>query len=174
MKNTIIILVLVFALNNGYAQESTKKSRRELKAEKISQQKEAVKKLVEGKSFVFDARTATSPTAGTVNITYPYSVKLNKDSIYSYLPYYGRAYSAEYGSTESPMVFNLPVQELEITKNKKKGYQVNVKVKRGMDYINFNFDVSETGNTTLTVNSSNRQVITYYGELAAKKEKDNS
>ncbi len=174
MKNTIIILVLVLALNNGYAQESTKKSRRELKAEKISQQKEAVKKLVEGKSFVFDARTATSPTAGTINITYPYNVKLNKDSIYSYLPYYGRAYSAEYGSTESPMVFDLPIQELTIEKKAKKGYQVEVKVKKEMDIINFIFSISETGTTTLTVNSSNRQVITYYGNLAEKNKPDNS
>ncbi len=174
MKNIFIILLIVFAVITANAQETTKKSKKELKAEKLSLQKETVKKLIESKSFVFDARTAFSATMGNVIITYPYNVKVNEDSIYSFLPYYGRAYNVEYGSTESPMVFNLPIEELTIAKKTKKGYEVNLKVKKGMDYIDFYFDISETGLTTLTVNSSNREAITYFGDLTAKKEEDNS
>jgi len=174
MKYIIVILVLVLALNNVSAQETTKKSRKELKAEKLSKQKEAIKKLIENKSFVFDARTAFSSTLGNINITSPYNVKIDNDSIYSYLPYYGRAYSVEYGSNKSPMIFDLPIEDLSITKKTKNGYQVHAKVKKGMDYINFYFDISETGLTTLTVDSSNRLVISYYGDIAVIKEQDNS
>lgn len=173
MKYTIISIFLVLAVLVN-AQETNKKSRKELKAEKLTQQKETVKELIESKSFVFDARTAFSATAGNMNISYPYNVKLNQDSIYSYLPYYGRAYNVEYGSNESPMVFDLPIIEMEIIKHKKKGYLIDVKVKKGMDNINFNFSITETGSTTLTVNSTNRQVITYFGEIRKKVNDDNS
>ena len=173
MKNILIILILVFAITTANAQGSVKKSRKELKAEKLSQQKEVVKKLIEGKSFVFDAKTVFSSLAGSITTTYPYNVRVDNDSIYSFLPYYGRAYIAEYGSIESPMVFNLPIEEITIEKKNKNGYQVNVKVKKAMDIIDFYFDISETGMTTLTVNSTNRQIIYYYGDLTDKKDVDN-
>jgi hypothetical protein len=174
MKSIYFILSLVFSILLVNAQEPVKKSKKELKAEKAELQKDAVKKLVESKSFVFDARTVFSATAGNVTISYPYNVKLDKDSIHSFLPYYGRAYTVEYGTNDSPMVFNLPLQEMEIIKEKRKGYRVNVKVKKGMDNILFSFSISETGSTTLTVNSTNRQVITYYGDIVAKEETDDS
>jgi hypothetical protein len=63
---------------------------------------------------------------------------------------------------------------MEIIKEKRKGYRVDVKVKKGMDNILFSFSISETGSTTLTVNSTNRQVITYYGDIVAKEETDDS
>lgn len=166
-----IILVLTVSVN---AQESVNKTRKELKAEKITVQKNEIKKLIENKSFVFEARTAYSSELGTKNLSSLYNVKVKKDTIYSYLPYYGRAYNVDYASTESPMIFDLPVKELEILKDQKKGYQVEVKVKKGMDNIIFNFSISETGSATLTVTSTHRQVITYSGEIVEKNRIDNS
>ncbi len=166
---TFLIVLCVLSVN---AQEPDKITKKEAKAKILSEEKEIVKNHIENKSFVFDARTAFSATAGNFNVSYPYNVRLANDSVYSYLPYYGRAYKADYGSTESPMVFNLPVKEIEISKTRKKGYQVDVKVEKGMDNILFSFNISETGSATLTVNSSDRQAITYYGEILVK-EKDN-
>lgn len=166
-----IILVLTVSVN---AQESANKTRKELKAEKITLQKNEIKKLIENKSFVFEARTAYSSELGTKNLSSLYNVKVEKDSIYSYLPYYGRAYNVDYGSTESPMIFNVPVKELEIMKDNKKGYQVKVKVEKGMDNIVFSFNISEIGSATLTVTSNHRQVITYYGEIVEENQIDNS
>ena len=174
MKYTFISILLTFTVFLVNAQESEKMSKKEQKMEKLAQQKETVKKMIEGKSFVFEARNAFSSTAGNVNINYPYNVKLTNDSIYSYLPFYGRAYRVEYGSTESPMVFDLPFQELEIIKKKKMGYLVDVKVKKDMDIIVFSFNISDTGSATLTVNSADREVITYYGELTAEQKEDKS
>jgi hypothetical protein len=164
----VIAFSLVLSVLFTNAQEAEKKSKKELKAEKLAQQKETVKKLIESKSFLFNAKTAFNTTAGNVNISYPYNVKVNTDTINSFLPYYGRAYSVEYGENESPMNFDLPINEMEIIKKKKKGYQMDVKVKKGMDNILFSFNISETGSTTLIVTSTKREVITYYGEIIEK------
>ena len=45
------------------------------------------------------------------------------------------------------------------------GYIVEFKVKNGMDVVNFTFHISELGYTTLNVNSTHRQAISYYGMI---------
>lgn len=171
MRNIIVIIILIFSVITVNAQDQSKKSRKELRAEKKAQKAEEVKKLVDNKDFVFDARTAIPMQGGTVNLTTLYNVRLSNDSIFSYLPYYGVAYRVEYGSMESPVNFNAPIQEMN-TEKTKDGYMVRVKVKNGMDNLDYRFNISETGMTTLAVNSTDRQLITYYGEINTKEGKN--
>ncbi len=92
MKNIFVIILLIFSVITANAQGQNKKSKKERRAEKQAQLMKKVKKLVDGKVFVFDARTANPLTGNTINLTSLYNVRLEKDSIFSYLPYYGRAY----------------------------------------------------------------------------------
>jgi len=170
MKNLIIIaLFTIFAITAG-EQENEKKSKKELKAEKEAKQIEETKAIVESKMFVFDARTV-NPVKGTSStLTTQYEVRITKDSIYSYLPYFGVAYTASYGGTDSPMICDKPFDTCTMEKTQK-GYTVEVDVKNGNDKLDFSFYISETGTTTLSVSSVNRQSITYYGEIVKEKKK---
>ncbi len=163
----LIVAVLAFSFAFiANAQDTEKKSRKEIKAEKNAKLLEETTKLVESKNFVFKARTANPMGARSVNLTTEYDVTIQNDSVYCYLPYYGRAYSAAYGG-ESPMNFQLPVNDYSMEKTKK-GYDVKFTVKRGTDRIDFSFRIMETGSTTLQVNSTNRQSIAYFGNIEKK------
>jgi hypothetical protein len=153
------------------AQETEKKSKKELKAEKEAKKIEETKALVESKMFVFDARTANPMKGSTKTLTSDYDVRITKDSIYSYLPYYGVAYTASYGGTDSPMIFDKPFDTINMEKTKK-GYTIEVDVKNGNDKLDFSFYISENGTTTLSVSSTNRQSITYYGDIVKTDEKN--
>lgn len=169
MKN-LLILALVFAIFSANAQETEKKSKKELKAEKKAKQIEEVKAIIESKNFVFDARNANPMKGRSVTLTSEYDVKVTNDSIFSYLPYFGVAYSASYGGTDSPMIFDVPFETCTQEKVKN-GYMVKVEAKNDNDRLTFTFHISETGTTTLSVSSINRQSISYYGEILKEKKK---
>jgi len=155
------------------AQQTDNKSKKELRAEKKAKQIEEIKALVNSKTFVFDATTVNPMKGRTRNLTTDYDVKITKDSIYSYLPYFGVAYTASYGGIDSPMIFEKPFETYDM-ENTKNGYNVTVSVKNGNDRLEFNFYISETGSTSLNVSSVNRQSISYNGNLEkieTKKEK---
>lgn len=170
MKNlifTVIILLMVFTIS---AQETQKKSKKELKAGKKVQQMQEIKALVESKNFIFDVRNVNPMGARSITPTTDYEVKITNDSVYSYLPYFGVSHSAVYGGSESPMIFSKPFESIDMQVIKK-GYLIKVAVKNGSDLLNFSFNISATGSTTLTVSSINRQAISYYGEVLKEKGK---
>jgi hypothetical protein len=171
MKNILFIGMLFLALVNVSAQEAEKKSKKELKAEKKAQQKDEIKAIVESKTFVFKANNANPMRGRTVNLTSDYDVRITKDSIFSYLPYFGVAYTASYGGTDSPMIFNNPFEtyDFETTKN---GYLVKVSAQNSNDRLEFSFHISETGSTSLNVSSLNRQSISYTGNIEKIEEKE--
>lgn len=168
MKNLLIISILIFSVFTTNAQD--KKSKKELKAEKKAQQREEIKSIVESKTFVFKANTANPMRGRTVNLTSDYDVKVTRDSIFSYLPFFGVAYSASYGGTDSPMIFNHPFETINF-ENTKNGYLVKVSVKNNNDRLEYSFHISVTGSTSLNVSSLNRQAISYNGNIKKIKEK---
>ena len=63
------------------------------KKEKKEQKKEAVKKLIESENYKIDVNTAMPMRGRSIPLTSSYSLEIRNDSVISYLPYYGRAYS---------------------------------------------------------------------------------
>lgn len=70
------------------------------------------------------------------------------------------AFCAIYASSQEP------------EKKSKKGYTVEVDVKNGNDKLDFSFYISESGSATLSVSSTNRQSITYIGDIIKTGEKN--
>ena len=91
----------------------------------------------------------------TVHLTTPYSLEMRGDSAISYLPYFGRAYSLPYGGGDG-MRFEESITDYQSTFDKK-----------GTARIKFVFS---NGSAIISVTPTNRQNITYQGELAPKKE----
>lgn len=170
MKKILLLLLIISTATFLNAQEAKKKSKKEKRAEKNAQLVVETTKLVESKNFVFKARTANPMGGRSVNLTTDYGVKVLNDSVYSYMPYYGRAYNAAYGSMDSPMTFDLPILDYSMEETKK-GYRVKFGVKNASDRVDFSFQIMETGSTTLSVNSTNRQAITYNGNIEKIEEK---
>lgn len=164
MKYLILISALVFTSLFVNSQKDQKKSKKEIRAEKNIERIAFVKEVVENKTFVFGASQVLPLSGGSKNLDYFYDVKLKNDTVISNLPYFGVAYYVEYGSRTGGFQFTQPINDYKFEKDKK-GYHVHFEAKNKNDNVIFNFQISELGYTTLTITSTNRQSISYYGTL---------
>uniref|UniRef100_UPI00321660AD DUF4251 domain-containing protein n=1 Tax=uncultured Draconibacterium sp. TaxID=1573823 RepID=UPI00321660AD len=171
MKNIVLITLLMFSVVALSAQE-TKKSKKEKRAERETKLVEQTKNLIEAETWQFDATQMLPARGRSRTLTTPYNVVVKDEMVDSYLPYFGVAHTADYGSTNSPMIFKAPVESYT-TKNGKKGsYIIKFKTQNKNDNLEYTFTISSNGSTSLSVNSTNRQYISYYGNLVPVEEKE--
>ncbi len=169
MKQKIIIsILLVLFVIPAIAQEPVK-SRKERRAERQEKRMEAVKEMINGKSFIFEATHAMPLGGGSIHLNHSYDVEIKGDTLTSYLPFYGVAYRAEYGSLRSALDFVQPVQSYEM-EYKNEQYLIKTEVKNKMDLLHYTFFISDLGYATLNVTSTSRQAISYYGRIDARSE----
>ena len=128
----------------------------------------AVQHLVESKNFIFRAQTV-SPVRGNMRtLSSEYDLRLLGDSVVAYLPYFGRAYAATYGSGDGGIKFTST--QFEYTaKTKKKGWDNTIAPKHGSDVRQLFLSISPNGYARLQVLSNNRAQISYTGVLEVRK-----
>lgn len=139
------------------------------KAEKREQKAKEVKAMVESRRFVISIERALPMGGRSINLTSPYSLEMRGDSAVSYLPYFGRAYSLPYGGGDG-LRFEKPVTDYRISFNKKGIANIQFATRTDDDTFRFCVEVYPNGSATISVTPTNRQSISYQGELAEKKE----
>ncbi len=169
MKHLLIILTLVLSVTVLSAQEMSKK---EKKAAREAEKIEKTKELIKAEAWQFEAIQMIPMQGKSKSLTTPYSVTLKNEEVDSYLPYYGRAYRVDYGTTDSPMTFKTDIYDYSIEKWKRDGWMIKFSAKNKSDILNYTFKISENGSTSLNVNSLNRQNISYYGDIVEVPEKE--
>ncbi len=105
----------------------------------------------------------------TVNLTSPYGVELKGDSIYSHLPYYGRAYSIPYGGGDG-LIFQEPVSNYTVKYDEKNKATITFTARSDEDRYDFRIEIFSNGSASLFVQPGNRQSINYQGNLVLKEE----
>jgi hypothetical protein len=127
-----------------------------------------VKSVLEGKNFVFMAQSA-SPTAMPMRQLTgdSYNLRLSGDTLVSYLPYFGRAYSAPSPGASGGYSFTSTEFDYTTKARRKGGWDVVIKPKDVNDVREFSLNVSKSGYATLRALSNNRQLITYNGFLVS-------
>lgn len=139
------------------------------KKEKREQKEKEVKEMIDEKRFTIDVDRALPMGGRSVNLTTPYSFEMRGDSAISYLPYFGRAYSAPYGGGNG-MRFEKSVTDYSCSYNKKGTAQIKFATRTDEDTYRFDIRVFSNGSATISVTPTNKQSITYQGELAPKKQ----
>ena len=89
-RKQILMLLLVMLAGIPTLSAQTKKEKKE-------QKKEAVRQLIVSEDYKIDVNTAMPMRGRSIPLTSQYSLQIRNDSVFSYLPYYGRAYSVPYG-----------------------------------------------------------------------------
>lgn len=125
---------------------------------------------IETPRFTFSAINA-QPTGGrTVNLTSAYEVKITPDTIQVYLPYFGRAYTAPIGNNEGGIRFTST--DFEYTSEKKRNgtYEItitphDIENNNMLTGLVMRLSAGVTGYGTLSVQSTNRQNISFYGTI---------
>ena len=151
---TAIFSLLIFCLNVAQAQEDGA----------------SVKEAVQSKQFVFEAQTVQPATGSFRQLTGErYEVRLAGDSLVSYLPYFGRVYSAPLNARGGIQFTSTKFQYAY--KQKKKGdWSVSIKPSDVTDLREFVLTVNENGFATLQALSNNRQPISYNGQVRTSKQ----
>ena len=127
---------------------------------------------VQSKNFIFKAESVT-PQRGSVRYLTPeYEIVIKPDTIISFLPYFGRSYSAPIDPSEGGIKFTSSEFDYTIAKKKKKGWEITIKFKDVSDVQNMYFTVFENGSASVRVNSNKRESISFNGTVQEGKPAD--
>lgn len=99
-------------------------------------------------------------------LTTTYTLRLSGDSVCSFLPYFGRAYRSNPANNDrSPLTFNSPVTGSTIVKGRKKDYTIVFKTRNETELFEYTLKIFLSGQAYLTVNSSDRETISFNGSV---------
>lgn len=99
-------------------------------------------------------------------LTSEYTVRVQGDTIVSFLPYFGVAYRADIANqSRSPLDFKSAITDFRAGWTKKKKMHIRLKTRNNMDYITYGLDIFTNGNVSLDVTPTDRESITFTGRL---------
>ena len=157
-----LLAVVIIGFTPLFAQ-----NKKEIKEKRIA----AVKERVESRNYEIEVNRALPMGAPSITLTYDYSLKIKNDSVYSYLPYYGRAYSIPYGGGKG-LNFRAPLKKYEMKIDRKGRINIRFETQNSEDHFKFIINIYDNGSANIDVNMQNRQSISYYGDLNIDKKKN--
>jgi hypothetical protein len=153
----MIMLVSTVSIHTAVAQNSKKDKQAKKEAE--------IKSLIDSQKYVFKAQTVFPLGARSRQLTTDYDVTVSKEAVVSYLPYFGRAYSATPGSSSGGIDFTSKQFEYSVSETKKGDWEIVIKPKDTKVARELNLSVFKNGSATLQVNSDDKQNISYSGNI---------
>lgn len=151
----ILILLLTVGLSGVFAQS---------KKEQKEQREQAVKEQIAAEKYKISVNTAYPRRGKTVYLSSPYSLEIRNDSVISYLPFYGRAYSVPYGGG-SGLIFKAPLDQYEMKMSKKGAAKIEFIARSPEDRFKFSLTIYPNGSSSINVNMQNRESISFSGEI---------
>ena len=127
-----------------------------------------INSAIDSQEYVFIANTALPQRGRSIHLTSRYDLMISKDSIVAYLPYFGRAYSAPIGTTDSGIKFTSTDFEYTVNKRKKGRWQIEIKPNDVQSVQQLSLSVSRDGYANLQVTSTNRQSISFNGNVTTR------
>ena len=129
-----------------------------------------IKNLIESKNYVFTAKSVHPQSSSIRHLTSEYDMRVMGDSIVTYLPYFGRAYSAPVNLSQGGIQFTST--DFNYTaESKRKEWIIVIKPREPVDVRELTLRVFKNGSASLMVNSTNRQSISYNGVIEARRSK---
>ena len=123
--------------------------------------------MVTGQHYVFTARSVSPSSGHAHQLTESYyDLKVSKDSVQAYLPYFGRAYSAPIDPTKGGIQFESTDFEYQLSDRKNGGWSVSIKPHDVRDVQQLSLTISTEGYASLQVISNNRQPISFNGTIS--------
>ncbi|MDO9152652.1 MAG: DUF4251 domain-containing protein [Paludibacter sp.] len=148
------ILVVLLHLSSCSSSKTTPETTR-----KVTQQ-------IENKDFSIKVNYAVPMRMKQVYLTSDYDVRIKNDSAFAFLPYYGVAHVAPMNTSEGGIRFAEQMTDYTIRPNKKHdGWEISFKVKTREYHYQLYLSIFNNGSSSVTINSYERDAISFYGEL---------
>lgn len=123
-----------------------------------------VRNVINSNRFKIEVDRMTPMSGPSKMLTPEYSVEVRNDSVYSRLPYFGRAYNIPYGGGEG-LIFSEPLNEYIAKYHRKGKVEIKFVTRNEGDKYTYQIVIYPNSSTTININSTNRQPISYQGEL---------
>lgn len=120
---------------------------------------------VHSKDFTVVVKYANPMRGRQIYLNSEYDLRIKNDSAFAFLPYFGVAYTVPYGG-DSGIKFAEPMTNYTLSNNKKgNGWDVHFKIKSNDSDYEIIMNIFNTGSSTFTVDSINKDAITFSGDL---------
>ncbi len=133
------------------------------------EQKMKLRERIESGEYKIEATMAYPRRGRSVPLTSTYSLKVKNDSIFSYLPFYGRAYSVPYGGGDG-LNFEAPLNVYNVTYDRKGAAKIEMRAKTPEDEYTYNVEIYPNGSSNINVTMQQRESIRFSGRLVASNE----
>jgi hypothetical protein len=125
-----------------------------------------IRQKIESENFTIQVNYANPLRGSQIYLTSDYDLKIKNDSAYAYLPYFGVAFVAPYGSSEGGIQFKKPVSDYKMKPmTKDKGWNIHFQVKSEYTTYNFSIQIFSNGQSDFTVTSFDKDAISFSGAL---------
>lgn len=159
---------MITAIINGYSQ-TRKEKKQAARLEQIEKNRQLIEKMLTVDSSFYFAVKSGGQSSGVpfkgAQSSNGYFFKIEDGKIECYLPYFGVMRTASL--TGGAIDFTSDKYTYEVSDRRgASGWIVTVKAKDDSNLTyDMNFTISTTGNSSLTINPSGRQVVTFTGDL---------
>ena len=159
MKAFNLLAVMMMAVTLGFI-SSCASSNAVLKSERA----QAVKKQIESRQYTIEVNRVIPMGGRARELTPTYALSIKGDTINSYLPYFGVAYSVPYGGGQG-LIFEASITDYSVNFDAKGTADISIRTRSKEDNYVYQIKIFENGNTTIHVTPNNRQAISYYGNV---------
>ena len=136
--------------------------------EKLSS--ENIKSMIDSSQFVFDAERVNPLRGRTRYLTSSYDVTVKKDTLESFLPYFGRAYQAPIDPSKGGIQFTSTDFSYTVQSKGDSQWDVIIKPNDNRDVQEMRFNIFGNGSASLNVTSTHKDPISFTGHIERIKE----
>ncbi|MEO8569921.1 MAG: DUF4251 domain-containing protein [Ginsengibacter sp.] len=165
MKKNILTIKIMMVLFTGLLIFSNCSSTKSQSADKGDFSADAIKNMIDSRHFTFVAESVNPARGRFRNLTSRYDVTVSGDSLTTFLPYFGRSYTAPIDPSQGGIKFTSTDFSYKVTNNKSNKWNVEIKPKDKQDVQQLNFSIFGNGSASLNVVSTSRDPISFNGHL---------
>lgn len=127
-----------------------------------------MKTILESRNYVFKARNVYPQSGRMRQLTPDYDLTVTRDNVVSYLPYFGKAYAAPINLSDGGIKFTSVKFDYKSDKTSKY-WEITIKPKDAPEVQQLYLTVFDNGNANLRVTLTNRQPISFDGNVVEGK-----
>lgn len=135
----------------------------EERAARAAAQAAKVKTAIAERNYKIDVDRMV-PLRGTPRHVSSYSVEVRNDSLFSYLPYFGRAYNVPYGGGKG-LHFSERIGSYREVQKGDGQWLIIIGVANEEDTYQYTIELFDNGSSSIQVQSREREYITYSGQM---------
>lgn len=154
LKLLMVLMVGILASSCSTTQSTTS----------TEEQKMRLRERIDSGNYKIEATMAYPRRGRSVPLTSSYSLEIKNDSIFSRLPFYGRAYSVPYGGGDG-LIFEAPLNVYNVTYDRKGTAKIEMRAKTSEDEFRYKVEIYPNGSSNIDVTMQQREPMRYTGRL---------